>query len=109
MKNATEFKNGIGQLTGNHKDILEKINELERILTRLRYEGKVNFGKNSNALGEILQLLEVFLLMHVKKEEILFSPTEMKNQKARARFLANGCKYKAQCFGHACIVLRAYR
>ncbi len=52
---------------------MEKTNQLDEVLTHLRYEGKVQLGKNTEELEKLVAYFKKQLLTHVKKEEAVFS------------------------------------
>ena len=73
MKESDESKNNFEILQQEHKEALEKTNQLDEVLTHLRFEGKVQLGKNTDDLERLIAYFKKQLLTHVKKEEAVFS------------------------------------
>ena len=73
MKEIMDFKNSVSILGQNHQDILKETKLLYDTLTNLRYEGKVNSGKNVREMKKILGFFSEKLIPHMKLEDIIFS------------------------------------
>src|SRR3989338_4066747 len=58
----------------SHVEILKKSQQLEDVLTRLRYEGRMSFGRNVKELGALLHFLNEDLKNHVTQEERVLFP-----------------------------------
>ena len=59
-------------LERDHKEILQEADHLYDVLTNLRYEGKVNFGKNVTKVGKILKFFNEKLIPHIAVDETIF-------------------------------------
>ena len=59
-----------------HKDVLEQVDQLNDVLTNLRYEGKVHVGRNMNDIEKVLIFFSKELLPHVKLDEMVFAFVE---------------------------------
>lgn len=72
MENLDNTYSGLS-LHQDREGILSESNALEDALQCLRYEGKVNIGKNINVADKKLGLLTEKILLHIKMEEIIYS------------------------------------
>jgi len=68
----------VGPLTGyfdvEAKDILQELEELQKVLTHLRYEGKVSLGKNLKSARQLMARLVTHLGRHRQLQERVVFP-----------------------------------
>lgn len=72
MKNLENTHSGF-VFQQDRQGIFAESNALEEALQHLRYEGKVNIGKNINTVDVKLKTLKEKVLPHIKTEETVFS------------------------------------
>lgn len=61
-------------LEDDHETTLKKTDELQEILTNLRYEGRASFGRNLKETGKVLDFFKLELVEHVNLEEKVLFP-----------------------------------
>lgn len=58
----------------DQKVAFKKLNDLYDVLQRLRYEGKIQTGKNSRELSRLLVFFKEDLIAHIREEEKVLFP-----------------------------------
>lgn len=61
-------------LEKDHKVTFLKIGSLYEALNRLRYEGKINFGRNIAEVGSLVSYFKKELAVHMREEEKVLFP-----------------------------------
>lgn len=74
LKETTQTKNVARHLERNHKGVIQKIAQLNRVLTDLRYEGKSSYGKNLKRAEILLGSLNEDLSWDMEFEEEMLFP-----------------------------------
>ncbi len=72
-KEILDAENNFAFMYKKHKEVLEKVDQLNDTLTNLRYEGKVHIGRNMNDIEKVLSFFNEDLLPHVKLDEMVFT------------------------------------
>ena len=78
------LKENIETFLRHHAGVLAKTDRFLEAITRLRYEGKVAFGKNMNEVGDLLDYFTEKIIPHMKVEDIIFSFLEIHIPKLEA-------------------------
>ncbi|MDP2654399.1 MAG: hemerythrin domain-containing protein [Candidatus Omnitrophota bacterium] len=76
IKKISNFETSIHVLGDNHEDLLDKTNQLDDALTRLRYEGKLCLKKNIRSAEKLVGFFNATMLPHIVVEDILFDFVE---------------------------------
>ncbi len=75
MAGEKKLSKGItGLIEGDHSLTLQKTDELQSLLTQLRYEGRASLGKNFKEARALLDFFKSELLRHIALEERVVFP-----------------------------------
>lgn len=74
MKQKASVETISDLLEDDHAETLKKVDRLRDVLTHLRYEGRLFFGKNLRAAREVLGFFKKDMVKHVDREEKVLFP-----------------------------------
>ena len=76
-KEAGNLECSLAAIEQDHKECLQRTDELFEAMSNLRFEGKAALGRNTQDIRKILDFLQGNFVPHMKLESVIFSYLEM--------------------------------